>query len=302
MRAAVLRNPGEAPRVGDFEDPSAAPGRRVLDVELAGLNPVDLLSAEGALGQPPDTPCVVCREGVGRTERGERVYFERPVAPFGAAAERTLVDAGSLVPLPDGADPATAIALGTAGIAAWLALADTAALLPGEHVVVLGSGGAVGQVAVQAARIMGAARIAAVTREPAGLGLELGADVELALADVERLGGGEWDVVVDMMWGAPAMAALAALGPGGRLVQVGSSAARTAELPATAIRGRLLSLIGHGNPAYPGAHRRRAFERMLELARSGELRVLTERLPLDEVASAWERQREGPGRKLVLAP
>jgi NADPH2:quinone reductase len=168
MKAALLSAPGAVPAPADFPEPVASDAEHVVKVAVAGLNPVDLLAADGALGRAPETPCVVGREGVGETATGERVYFGRSVSPFGSAAEWTLVAKSDLVELPDDVHDDAAVALGTAGTAAWLALADAARLKPGETVIVLGSGGVVGQVAVQAARIMGAARVAAVTRNPVG--------------------------------------------------------------------------------------------------------------------------------------
>ena len=52
----------------------------------------------------------------------------------------------------------------------------------------------------------------------------------------------------------------------------------------------------------PIAVRRAAYRRLTELAARGELEVDLERVPLSEVGSAWERQREGPDAKLVIVP
>ena len=60
-----------------------------------------------------------------------------------------------------------AAAIGTSGIAAWMCLTWRAGLQPGERVLVLGAGGAVGQAAIAAARSLGAARVVAVCRSAA---------------------------------------------------------------------------------------------------------------------------------------
>ena len=62
------------------------------------------------------------------------------------------------MPLPDGVGHAAAAALGLSAVAAWMALTWKARLRPGERVLVLGAGGVVGQVAVQVAAALGAAR------------------------------------------------------------------------------------------------------------------------------------------------
>jgi len=49
-------------------------------------------------------------------------------------------------------------------VAAWTALAGTGALRPGESVLVLGTSGQVGRIAVQVARLLGARRVTGVVR------------------------------------------------------------------------------------------------------------------------------------------
>src|SRR5699024_11634862 len=81
----------------------------------------------------------------------------------GAYAERVpLRDAELTAAVPDGVDPVIAAALGTSGLAAYLALTATAEVREGEDVAVLGADGQVGRVAVQVARTLGAGRIVAV--------------------------------------------------------------------------------------------------------------------------------------------
>src|SRR5205807_8627065 len=79
-------------------------------------------------------------------------------------ATKALAYATTAVPIPDNLDSATACALGIAGVAAHASLHYRANLQPEEHVVVLGATGVVGMIAVQAARLLGAASIVAVGR------------------------------------------------------------------------------------------------------------------------------------------
>jgi hypothetical protein len=44
-----------------------------------------------------------------------------------------------------------------------------------------------------------------------------------------------------------------------------------------------------------------AYGRVLEHVRAGRLHVDREAVPLDEIAAAWRRQEESPGRKLVVS-
>jgi NADPH:quinone reductase-like Zn-dependent oxidoreductase len=233
------------------------------------------------------------------------------VAPYGSMAERALIDARSAYRVPDGLDDGVAIALGISGLAAWLALTWRAKLEPGEHVLVLAASGVVGQIAVQAAKLLGAARVVAAARSQAGLErcLVLGADAIVRLggpadlpAAFAEAGEGRIDVVVDPLFGEPFAAAVNAASFGARLVQLGSSAGAEATVASAAIRGKLLVIMGHTNFAAPPGVKRGAYERMAEAAVRGELSVDVEELGLDQVAEAWSRLAAGSHRKIVLVP
>jgi NADPH:quinone reductase len=76
----------------------------------------------------------------------------------GAMAELCVAEESSVLPLPGGVSDDLVAALGLSAIAAWTALTIRGGLQRGEHVLVLGASGTVGQVGVQAARRAGAAR------------------------------------------------------------------------------------------------------------------------------------------------
>ncbi|HVS28410.1 MAG TPA: zinc-binding dehydrogenase, partial [Solirubrobacteraceae bacterium] len=244
MRAALVEQYGRPPVIGELAEPQRGQGQVLVELIAAPLNPVDLRIASGSFsrGSPP-LPYVPGVEGVGRVVEGdrlalgERVYF----GGGGALAERVAIAQDATVSLPEGLEEALAASLGVAGLAAWLALEWRAKLAPGENVLVLGASGAVGQIAVQAARVLKAGRVVAAGRNPAALerALELGADATVALSGDreafarslrEAAGGDGYDVVVDPLWGDPAAAALDAVKAYGRLVQVGESAGAEATL------------------------------------------------------------------------
>ena len=131
--------------------------------------------------------------------------------------------------------------------------------------------------------------------------MHLGEADDLAEAFREAAGG-DLDVVIDPLWGEPARAAMDALKPNGRHVQLGQSAAAEPLVPSALIRGRPLSILGYTNFAVPPDVRREAYERMTAHAAAGELRADHEAVPLDRAPEAWERQRAGPGTKLVVVP
>lgn len=314
MHAAVLHEYGATPRYEPFDAPTAGDGEAVVDVAVASVNPVDMRKASGAFatGAPP-LPSVVGMEGVGRiVGEGRRVYFDAPVAPYGAFAERTLVRAADLYELPDGVEDGLAAALGVAGLAGWLPLAWRARLQPGETVLVLGATGIVGQVAVQAAKLLGAGRIVAAGRDgellerARDLGADATVDVGEAAGDLagafRAAAGGDLHVVIDPLWGAPGAAALEALAKSGRLVQLGQSAGAEATVSSAVVRGNQLDLLGYSNFNVPADVKREAYATLVEHAVAGRIAIETERVPLREIADAWARVQAGARRKLLVVP
>ena len=135
------------------------------------------------------------------------------------------------------------MALGISGLAAWLALTWRAELQPGEHVLVLAASGVLGQIAVQAAKLLGAGRVVAAARSqrgPRARCLALGADAsvrlgelgeDLAAAAARRRPQGRIDVVVDPLFGEPFVAAVGAASFGARIVQLGAGCGRGGDGP-----------------------------------------------------------------------
>lgn len=310
MRAAVIESYEAPPRASEFPDPVAAEGQVAVDVELAAVNPVDLLIASGKFyaAQPP-LPSVVGREGIARLRDGGLAYFDSPVPPYGSIGERTLLPADSLVDLPDGLEPGKALACGIAGLAAYLSLKHRANTQAGERVLILGAGGAVGQVGVVVAKKLGASRVVAAARNPDALGTEpdervsvVGSRDEVAERIRQAFDGEGPDVVLDPVWGVPAEAATEAMAFGGRLVQLGRAAGDTATFESATVRGKCLQILGHTNFAHSFDEKAAALTEMFSWASSGDLAVPYEVLALSQIGEAWERQAAAPGLKLTVDP
>jgi NADPH:quinone reductase-like Zn-dependent oxidoreductase len=306
VRAALVEQVGEAPVVGETSEPQRGDGQALVQVTAAALNPVDVSISKGLFhGGTPDVPYVMGREAVGRVVEGDRlepgtqIWFQP--AAGGAFAEYALADEEQAIVLPDGTDHSLAAALGVAGLTGWLAVEWRAHLRGGEKVLVLGATGVVGLVAVQAARILGASRIVAAGRDAAALekAREAGAHEIVTLgSDL----GGPFDVIIDPLWGKPAEAALEAAGYSARFVQLGQSAGAEATLRSGTIRGKSLAIVGFTLGHVPHDKVEAAYQRLIELASSGELTIERETLPLDWAGEAWKRQQDSPHRKLVLVP
>ena len=314
MRTVSVVEWGAAPAVTDAPEPSAGPGRALVRMRAAALNPVVLAIASGRFYMPlPDPPFTSGAEAVGevvsseRLPAGTRVWCLTMTGGFGelvSAPEETLV------PVPDALDDALAAALGIAGLAGWMPVRERGRLAPGETVVVLGASGVVGQVAVQAARLNGARWVVAVARSAAGRerALGLGADVALptgdGLAGALREACGEGaDLVVDALWGDSAGAAIGVLRRGGRHVQVGSAERPVLEVVAGPLRGKRVDLLGFSVFSEEPSEVRRAYAELAEVAALGEVTVEIDAVPLADAPAAWARQAAGAGgRKLVLVP
>jgi NADPH:quinone reductase-like Zn-dependent oxidoreductase len=319
MHAAVLHTLGTAPRYEEFPEPvlSGKDDEVIVHVHAASLKPVDKQLASGShYASGRELPCVCGADGVGHLDDGRRVFFGGPRSPHGAMAQRTVVPRAFTFPVPENVDDEKAAALPNPGISAWLALAYRAKLVRGENVLILGATGVTGKLAVQIAKLLGAARVIAAARNPQAMSRlhDLGADAtislalpetELSEAFVREAGQSGFQVVIDYVWGRPAEAFLAALTrrefavikSETRFVQVGESAAPSITLPAAVLRSTALTILGTaGIP--PRNILREAFELVMAHAAKGELQIDTERIPLAEIENAW--QRDPTGRRFVI--
>lgn len=240
--------------------------------------------------------CGDCRSG------RETVCADQQVIGFsapGAFAERVAVPRAdfNLVRLPDALSFVAAASLGCRATTAWRALVDRAAVRPGEWVSVHGCGG-VGLSAISIAQAIGARVVAVDVSQPAldfatacgaelALRIDAGSDPAAVGAQVRAATGGGAHVAVEAVGlTASFEAALQALRPLGRMVQVGMPVGRHARpaLPLLdLIYARQLTLHGMRGLGAP------AFAPMLDLVAAGRLpldRLVGDRIGLEGVGAA----------------
>ena len=323
MPAAVIRTYAAAPEHLLWPIPRRRRGQALVRVMGAPISPLDLLCASGKsyFGEPR-LPYIPGVQGVGIVMEadilapGQRVWFtcDAGMKPGdGSMALYCVIDESSALVLPDQVDTDLAAALGLSAIAAWMALTWRGHLQPGEQVLVLGASGAVGQVAVQAARLLGAGRVIAASRDETARtrALSLGADavVDLTGDDVAEISrriaaacDGPLHLVIDPVWGLPAEAAVRVLAAEGRLVNIGAAAGPTVRFESAILRSRLHAILGYTNNALTHEQKADALTDIITHAAAGRCTVEREIVPLARAAEAWERQAAFARRKLILVP
>jgi NADPH:quinone reductase-like Zn-dependent oxidoreductase len=218
---------------------------------------------------------------------------------FGGHAEKVVVPAKRVFPLPDGADLVEAAAVGVVFLTAWYAC-HRAQIEAGDRVVVTAAAGGVGTALMQLLRLRGARTLALVSSE-AKLPLcrELGAE-DAGLYDsagerIDRLFGGRADVVLDAIGGRIYSQLWKRLEAGGRYVLYGFAAASGKSGVAKATAARELLSMGLFSP-YSFVQSCRTligFNLSLLPDRAGELRRGAE-----EIFAMWRAGRIRP----ILGP
>ena len=152
---ALLSNAAGPPdklQVGELPDPSPGPGEAVVDVRACGINYFDYLIIQDKHHTRPPRPYApggevagvvsAVGEGVNAPVVGQRVVVG--CLPYGGMAEKLLVRADYLNPIPDGMSFEVAAGYSLVYGTSYYALKDCARIQPGETLLVLGAAGGVG--------------------------------------------------------------------------------------------------------------------------------------------------------------
>jgi NADPH2:quinone reductase len=315
MRAIQVKEFGgpEVLELVELDKPEPKDGEVLIKVEHAGINFADTHQRENSYLQKFEVPLVPGGEVAGvREDTGERVIA---MIGTGGYAEYATAPAANVIPVPEGVDDGTALALLIQGLTAWHLYRTSSKLQQGESVVVISGAGGVGSLAVQLAKPMGAGRVIATasSEEKRNLTLELGADAavdpdaeDLKQALIDANEGRRVDVVLEMAGGRIFDQSLEALAPFGRMVSYGLASRQPSEIQNGRLMRKSWGVIGFWL-MHCLAHPEMLREPLTDLfgrAARGELRaVVGETYPMSEARRAHEdlhgRRTSG---KLLLDP
>ncbi|WP_018547712.1 NAD(P)H-quinone oxidoreductase [Streptomyces sp. LaPpAH-108] len=326
MYAITIPEPGGPEKLVWEEVPDPAPGEGevLVDVVATAVNRADIMQRQGFYDPPPGAspyPGLECSgriaalgPGVSGWAVGDEVCA---LLSGGGYAQKAVVPAGQLLPVPTGIDLEQAAALPEVVCTVWSNVFMIAHLRPGELLLVHGGSSGIGTMAIQLAKAVGArVAVTAGSKEKLDFCAELGADILINyreqdfVTEIERATDGAGaDVILDNMGAKYLDRNVRALAVNGRLVIIGMQGGVKAELnigallmkrgaiSATSLRARPLS----EKAAIVAAVR----EHVWPLFASGVVRPVVDReLPLADAAEA-HRVVEGSGhigKVLLVAP
>lgn len=314
MRAVVIDRFGGPEQLHERQVPVPAPGRGevLIRLESAGVGSWDPFEREGGYaemqGTSPSFPYVLGSEGAGTiaavgegvTSRavGEGVFAASFLNSTGGFyAEYVCVDADLVAPIPAGMSTSQAAVMGGVGMTALRGLQDALDVRSGETLLVHGASGAMGHLAVQLGKRLGA-RVLAVASSGDGVGLAARAGADLAidgraeqLADgARRFSADGLDAALLTAGGPEAHAAVATVRPGGR-----------AAYP-TGVQPEPASTAGAEPQAFNGEPDAELLERFMALIGDRPLDVhIAREFRFDQIPAAHHALREHHLGKLAIA-
>lgn len=158
----------EQMQIEDFELPQPGKGEVAVRVKYAAINPIDWKLRGGSMKivtgrtfprtMGMDFSGVVTAVGPDctRLKVGNAVFGLARFKDSGALGQAVITNESFLARKPDNISFESAACLGTPSVTAWNGLIDKANLHAGQHVFINGCAGAVGEAAVQVARLVGA--------------------------------------------------------------------------------------------------------------------------------------------------
>ena len=261
MKAVLCKQfgPPESLVIEELPSPVAGPGEVVVSVRAASLNFPDVLIIQNKYQFKPPLPFSPGSELAGTVkELGAGVKGFKPgdrviaFTTYGAFAEEVKVEAGRLVPIPEGMDFNSAAAFLLTYGTSDHALRDRGQLRAGETLLVLGAAGGVGLAAIEIGKAMGARVIAcASSADKLAVCTQHGADAVINYGSedmrerIKQLTDGKGvDVVYDAVGGSYTEPALRSTAWRGRLLVVGFAAGEIPKIPLNLTLLKGCSIVG----------------------------------------------------------
>ncbi len=321
MRAITVTEPGgpEVLTLSDVDRPALRPGQLLIRTVAAGVNRADLLQRQGHYPPPKGESDIIGLEvsgHVAEVTEGVRGWAvgDACVALLagGGYAEFVAVDAGQVIPPPDGVDLVTAAALIEVA-ATVVSNMDHVRLIPGETLLVHGGAGGIGSFAIQYAKALGCT-VAATAGSPDKLAVcrDLGADIALDYHDDwvaglrEATGGRGVDVILDIMGAKYLDANVRSLAVGGRQVTIGLQGGVKGELNLGLLLNKRATITATSLRFRPPAEKtaicRRVADQVWPKIASGAIRLAGEtRFPVEDAQRAHAQLAGGDNvGKIVL--
>lgn len=300
--------------LADVPAPERRAGEVLVRVRAASLNFPDLLMTRGEYQFKPPVPFTSGLEFAGEViETGPASGFapgDRVMGgnKTGAFAEIACVPADTLSPVPKGMDFPAAATMGAAYATAFTGLVELGGLEDGQWVLVHGASGGVGLAACDLARALGA-RVIATTGSPAKAEriaalarpeAVITAEGRFREAVAEHTGGTLADIVFDPVGGDVFDESTRCVAFGGKLVVVGFTSGRIADVSTNIPLIKGFSIVGlrAGEYARRFPERGRAINRAItQLAEAGAITPAIDRiLPL----SRWREGFEAMTRRELV--
>ncbi len=325
MRAVIATSEGgpEVLEVQERPDPTASRGQVVLDVAATAVNRADLLQRQGLYPPPPGASDVIGLEcsgvvaevgdGVDGLSVGEEVCA---LLSGGGYAEKVVVPAGQVMPLPRGVDLVTAAALPEVACTVFSNVFMVGRLRKGETFLVHGGSGGIGTFAIQLAAAVGATvATTAGSEERLQRCRELGADItvnykEQDFVEVlrEATEGRGADVILDNMGAKYLSRNVEALATNGRLVIIGMQGGTKAELDINVLLRKKAAVVATALRSRPEEEKAAicagVVEQVWPLVADGAVEpVVHEVVPFDEAPRAHSLVADGDAfGKVLLVP
>ncbi len=235
MKALVFKRYGGPDRVAfaDTPRPTPKPDEILVQVQAAGLNPVDNLTRQGkmrgvlrfqlpaTLGSDLAGEVVAIGSRVTRFKPGDAVFASIFDLGIGSLAEFALVPEHAAALKPANLDFVQSASIPMVGLTSWQALKDRARLRAGQKVFIPAGAGGIGTFAIQLAKHLGAHVATTTSTGKVDLVRSLGADevidyTKQAFEDVLR----DYDVVLGTLRGDAIQTSLRILKPGSTVVSL----------------------------------------------------------------------------------